>query len=1312
MSSTASTNSGNISPSGPNTPKKNTGKNIESLFQEATRDRYGKFDHTIYNAIDAGGSRREKAIQQIRDAMEAKYDIAEYEFNMVDISELSSSNILAYFAKYSRNLQSLRKNTPTIIGRTFVLSDEISRQILEDLDQYSEKELSDIIETPASIKRYLIQQIGLSRENIELWTPKLDYLFPSEAFSGNPQLLDKVTKAIISFKNNHVPFDRGLIYELIQYFGSNSDKMKRIAEEFHITITIKNAIGYGILSYEKVDMAVKEEYKDIWNELSEKQQKDLQLLIRTDDSTQFSIDELSKKFSISLDPLFENKDFQRELLRTIKTQFTEYQDNPDRDTLTTTFTEFLEKIENKKLKIQMHPLDQARQGAILVCRDRIGGRMRFIKIEKIDQELPPANGFAGLTLSFLDGTEDGTIGRPKGESTLSYDLFEKKLETMDEIQVMSEDDLFTQVKNGFFIDDLGRQITDVSDKEKKENEIGTLENLKYELDKIDPEGVNIPIAPGMTFIAKGDSIDGKKKGAQFTFKINTIDEINKEIILSNGEKSTFRDFLETIKSGIDFHRIYILNSNDDFIKALSAFGVKSSAKIDDHELKVEDEIEEDDGHGHKHKKKKEVSYEYFTTDDEKTHIRLKGIGDEFVTIWEYNPGSDVTLEKILEAKRNRKLSKSQEKGQYVLRTMTREDFLVYLKENKLKATTKDLLDPHAGYHPHDQHMHTEMFGLFKGLSINDISKGFSNIIHGFEHYFEKNSKLNASRFALRMGRKFGFPADIMAQLQADEVASMKEVIEKIQDKLYNLNGPVARNKALHIAQLSSSSPEEVGAAMIYMVKSYGHLYAEDIAHAQGSESFLNGFLYSLGWRGEDATIMKRDARAKFLADLGSGSDGGEPTEEEILWGLFKIIDGKAGRKPGEKGYDPRFANAGAVVKAMGGPSGWEKAWRTEGIKNAYDKGIRQGGAVVNAEGRVNKGLSAFKTFELNTAMGFMEKAAGKTPDPSVQTVAVIWALGGYSGYCSTEMKQKVKGYGDSQGHTFHAYAFLRNQEDNDIYTKVFVQALRDINPTDADKAQNAINIIRQGPKNDKSETKEAYEKAIDELGRIWKDNYNSGLHSHLQGKSPWIVKEMNKGNEHVERYAKRFAAIHLMNSSETHPSDDNAWWLQYGYNSSGIFGDNKGNATKEQDGKKVLSLDGTLNKLRIDGYEFQKDAHDRLWPVVVGQFSTLKEEPDEELRKAQYKQYRADLINHFRRMRISAGGIEAAVSEVKRREYYKDIVNMGLDPYDFFVHTPIELKAEENYQSWLRHTSSGGTQTESVMDWAKQTTQKNLGKRK
>lgn len=44
--------------------------------------------------------------------------------------------------------------------------------------------------------------------------------------------------------------------------------------------------------------------------------------------------------------------------------------------------------------------------------------------------------------------------------------------------------------------------------------------------------------------------------------------------------------------------------------------------------------------------------------------------------------------------------------------------------------------------------------------------------------------------------------------------------------------------------MKGSRPEEIAAAALYMVESYGHLYAEDIAYAQGSESFINALIYS------------------------------------------------------------------------------------------------------------------------------------------------------------------------------------------------------------------------------------------------------------------------------------------------------------------------------------------------------------------------------------------------------------------------------------------------------------------------------------
>ena len=245
--------------------------------------------------------------------------------------------------------------------------------------------------------------------------------------------------------------------------------------------------------------------------------------------------------------------------------------------------------------------------------------------------------------------------------------------------------------------------------------------------------------------------------------------------------------------------------------------------------------------------------------------------------------------------------------------------------------------------------------------------------------------------------------DIMAQLQADEVGEVKQIIEKIQEKIKNLNGPVGRKKALHIAHNKNARPEEVAAAILHMVKGYGHLYAEDIAYAQGSESFINGLLNACGFHGQDLIDMKKKAREKSKVLLGNEA-GSDLSEEEMIWGFMKMMDGN----------HEKYPVAATLVKAMGGPSGFENAWRKDGFDGAYEKGIRQAGDLVNAQARVDHGLSALSTHEFHTAIGSMEKAAEKTPDPHTQALPVVWALGGYSKYLSTKGNQHIKKYADGK----------------------------------------------------------------------------------------------------------------------------------------------------------------------------------------------------------------------------------------------------------------------------------------------------------
>ena len=72
----------------------------------------------------------------------------------------------------------------------------------------------------------------------------------------------------------------------------------------------------------------------------------------------------------------------------------------------------------------------------------------------------------------------------------------------------------------------------------------------------------------------------------------------------------------------------------------------------------------------------------------------------------------------------------------------------------------------------------------------------------------------------------------------------------------------------------------------------------------------------------------------------------------------------------------------------------------------------------------------------------MEAVAAKTKDPKYQVAPFVWAVGGYSGFASHTTLQKLKGYAE-QGYSFHAYSFLRNKENNDIYRDTVRMAIED-----------------------------------------------------------------------------------------------------------------------------------------------------------------------------------------------------------------------------------------------------------------------------
>ncbi len=73
----------------------------------------------------------------------------------------------------------------------------------------------------------------------------------------------------------------------------------------------------------------------------------------------------------------------------------------------------------------------------------------------------------------------------------------------------------------------------------------------------------------------------------------------------------------------------------------------------------------------------------------------------------------------------------------------------------------------------------------------------------------------------------------------------------------------------------------------------------------------------------------------------------------------------------------------------------------------------------------------------------MESVTAKTKDPGFQAIPFIWAVGGYSRFASHTALQELKKYAE-MGYSFHAYSFLRNEQNNTIYRNTVRLALEDL----------------------------------------------------------------------------------------------------------------------------------------------------------------------------------------------------------------------------------------------------------------------------
>lgn len=891
------------------------------------------------------------------------------------------------------------------------------------------------------------------------------------------------------------------------------------------------------------------------------------------------------------------------------------------------------------------------------------------------KELPVSNGYL----------------RGWAESDLTYDaLYGFFSQYANSAKVMNETDFRAQLW------DTPDSISEgkIYDARNLDGDEITKANIIPKLDEIDTEWIKYGFGVGTYFTAPEEEKNGKAETR--TWKVSAVGHDWVEI-MSEGGSLTERVSMQEILALTQAHRLKRVNNVADesaLLLGLRAYGIMHDAEIK-HDVITQKNKDED-------WKSIDEHIRVFS-DGDRAHIRVDAIADGKVLFWEYvYEWEDYDVSGFAE----KKWTKAAFQKFYQPQILTYWAFLEYLKKWKLKASTNDIIDVHA----HDKHIHDHshmewsfLSRLGKMQNPASLWKGLEMIWHSLEHTLEKWAKLDAARFAMKFWKYLW--DSVEAQLYADIVDGSKEIVEKIKNKIGNLPGPKWRKKCIHIAHNRDARPEEVMAAIQFMVSGYGHLYAEDTKHYQstvtranlaskpmGYFAYLDAFIHTtrMPW---GIAVWRKKAYEKAKPELGSE---GEPPEEMLLHALFKSIDGN----PDE------FPYAASVVKAIWWPGWFEKDWKFEGTKNAIQKGKDQTG-MVNPQGRLNKAIGYLATHEIYKGIGAMEKVAGKVKEPHFQAFPFVWAVWGYSKHASHTALQDIKNYAQN-GLSFHGYAFMQKEEDNMLYrdtVRLALAEMRDRGKVDQgaiDEFNGLCSSMDNGPEDSATSDKKygKWNTAPKMMMLFWQKYQSKWLNEMLQWHDGWLT-VASKKNATIESYRKHLIGQHsALLSWGTIPGTEYGkdWYEEHGIGMNLIMRESEITPW-------VRSLWSNLNKIKFGGTNrggrpMNDDDRTKIWNYIV---KNIKENRnvdryygDTELQKKEFLAWREEIITFFNK-ELSAwevaedAKIESLI-KTKGYSYFQDLESIGIDPRAIFQpNIKNNANSESDYQAWRSGSIAGGS---------------------
>ena len=1313
--------------------KKRVNGSVDWLIKLAVENRFWKpIDQKKFNEFQQNKEALVQAV--IVETRGIKYEDPEH-YGSIDESEISEDKIIERILSHGRNLALLRERA---LRRTIEICPELDWEKLSiktELSLMNEKSLQNLIDRKNIVKNFIqknYSQFPVStpneREVFEQIFDDISKMVPQ----GSDQEL-KCLKIVQDYKTYwQKPGTDEIAFLLFVYSKAPTKRKIRLLQELWAQVSIAFALRYTLIDDRKLDEIAKNIYGDQFEELGkETQQRILDGLNRSEikiltvgdlnhENLAKILDQknarkqLAEEIFQSIVTADDAEDLKRIEDRTINQKIREkklkeaeeaWEEEPNYD-LYEAFIDEVAKMMSKKggpLVKNSHLLYE--EGTVIEFNDPTFGT-QYIRIKRVrDSNNQPLEVSRGLELGIeLEGMPivDGQL-RQSQYFTSSYDHFLEILQNLgDAVAIRGwefETDIITKDRTDTskFLD-----IRDIEDTEVKDEK-----DLEEKINLLDPTWSEFKFGEGTVFIGSSTDEKGKLNNNEiwtvYAIKKDSGGNITVSLLAEEGfvvEWIPLQEIYNGIKDNANFKRIgKVSREGEDMINALKEKWLDHDAKIKDGKIIVPEK--DDHGHG---KEKKISCY----TSEKWWHIRLFSIQDGVVEFGEFDQDGEeleVIKKHAAEHGYDKEIQRFYKKRKY----LSYGAFLKYLEKEKFEKSDTDPILPsdthgHEDHDHYDAHMSGSIFKrMMKWQNPASIMKGFEMLYHGIEHTLEKWAKLDAARFAMSAARMvWAGETAVWAQVYADITSASKEIVEKYEQKIFGLPGPAGRWKCIHIAHDRDSRPEEVAAAMNYMLKSYGQLYSEDIKHYQSIVNqksiktakpwyfaFLDGFIITAKlWNLES---WRQKAYDRAITEMGTKDNHeGEPTEEQLIHALMKQIDGKWNL----------FPYAASVVKAIGGPSWYEKNYRTEWFDSAKKKGVDQT-QMVNVDGRVNKAVGYLKTHEIYKAVGAMEAVAGKDKSPKYQVIPFIWCVWGFSGYATHHALQQIKTYAE-WWFTFHAFSFMRNKADNDLYSSTVRLALEDIGKEKWmwDSLVKKFDDLKAAFTYDHNDP-EKTEKAGMELTKFWQEWEGQWLHDMLQGHNGWLVKKNHEWNSTARNYLKTLSGKHMMQLNDSNipwnPTGKD-WFDEHGIRMSRIM------TFDEKTG--LLSLKRMLNKIRLYGTKtwdkkMQTVEYEKLWEGVKEQMNAIRDPKyfggNLELQEKQYQLYRKEIIEYFA-TELTARSVHPPLSDddIKRfislpHEYLDDLRNMGIDPYEIYSADHEAMNTRPDYENWKSSLSSGST---------------------